>query len=162
MIGIDNLIYRKRVLKTIAVVGIVQFLLPAVAHATGVEGSGAGILGIENTWAQVKPYFIWAFTLGGTAYSCLNLRKVVLGDYRAIGPAALATIVAGLGIEGVLGCKDDFFEGNVFVLKNKSSQDLTLDESSFYKKGVVAVALKKKHLKPEESTKLFICQKRGL
>ena len=93
------------VLKAVAVVGVVQFLLPEIAHATGVTGEGAGILGIENTWAKIKPYFTWAFALGGVAYSGLNIRKVILGDYRALGPAALAAIIGGLGVEGVFGDK---------------------------------------------------------
>jgi hypothetical protein len=90
------------VLKAVAVVGVVQFLLPEIAHATGVTGN-AGILGIESTWAKIKPYFTWAFALGGVAYSGLNIRKVILGDYRALGPAALAAIIGGLGVEGVFG-----------------------------------------------------------
>ena len=93
------------VFKAVAVVGVVQFLLPEIAHATGVTGEGAGILGIESTWAKIKPYFIWAFALGGVTYSGLNIRKVILGDYRALGPAALAAIIGGLGVEGVFGEK---------------------------------------------------------
>ena len=70
-------------------------------------------------------------------------------------------VVEGLKIDFAYGLKSDLFEGHVFVLKNKSSKDITLTESLFYKKGIVAVSFKKAHLKIGDSTKLFIVQKRG-
>jgi hypothetical protein len=49
------------------------------------------------------PYISSAFTIGGTVYGGLNIRKVVQGDYRAVAPGGIAMLVATLGATGLFG-----------------------------------------------------------
>ncbi len=82
--------------------------MPESADAlTGGAGSGAGgartIAGIDNLWKVITPYLAGAFSVGGILYSAINIRKVVIGDYRAAAPAAISAIIGGIGINGVFG-----------------------------------------------------------
>ncbi|CAO5681373.1 MAG: hypothetical protein HEEMFOPI_01490 [Holosporales bacterium] len=86
-----------RIIKCAMICAIVYVLSPDSAHATKV----GDIQGIETIWDTIKPYFTWAFSLGGISYCGLNLRKVLIGDYRAAAPAALAALVAGVGVNGL-------------------------------------------------------------
>ncbi|MDP2194328.1 MAG: hypothetical protein Q8K36_07360 [Alphaproteobacteria bacterium] len=78
---------------------VTLLFLPDTAEAL----TGGGIVGIDNLWAKIKPYLTGAFSIGGVIYCATNVRKVVVGDYRAAAPAAISAILAGLGIQGVFG-----------------------------------------------------------
>ncbi|CAO4847477.1 MAG: hypothetical protein FADNKDHG_01499 [Holosporales bacterium] len=87
------------IIKSAMICAIVYALSPDSAHA--ITANGGNIQGLDTIWAIVKPYFTWAFSLGGVSYCGLNLRKVLIGDYRAAAPAALAALVAGVGVNGL-------------------------------------------------------------
>lgn len=85
--------------KCVAVLAVAYALSPDEASA--ITANGGNIQGLDTIWTIVRPYFTWAFSLGGVAYCGINLRKVVIGDYRAAAPAALAALVAGVGVNGL-------------------------------------------------------------
>lgn len=93
------------VLKTSLVLCLVCFLFPeSLLGLTGGGTDGAtAIKGLDNVWKSVRPYLTGLFSIGGVVYSGINIRKVVIGDYRAAAPAAIAAIVASLGINGMFG-----------------------------------------------------------
>jgi hypothetical protein len=96
----------KNILKKAALITAVYFLLPESADAlTGSAGAGGAtaIAGIDNLWRAITPYLAGAFSVGGILYSAINIRKVVIGDYRAAAPAAISAIIGGIGINGVFG-----------------------------------------------------------
>ena len=93
-------------LKKAAVVAAVYLLMPESAEAltAGSGASGAiGIVGIDNLWKTISPYLAGAFSVGGIVYSAINIRKVIIGDYRAAAPAAISAIIGGIGVNGVFG-----------------------------------------------------------
>jgi preprotein translocase subunit SecG len=93
-------------LKKAALITAVYLLMPESADAL-TAGSGAGgatgIVGIDNLWGKISPYLAGAFSVGGILYSAINIRKVVIGDYRAAAPAAISAIIGGIGVQGVFG-----------------------------------------------------------
>lgn len=92
-------------LKTSVALFLVCFLFPeSLLGLTGGGTDGAtAIKGLDNIWKSVRPYLTGLFSIGGVVYSGINIRKVVIGDYRAAAPAAIAAIVASLGINGMFG-----------------------------------------------------------
>lgn len=110
MMSLKNLKSNKEVnktseLKLIVVVSVICFLCPESAYALrqGAADGAAAIHGIDQIWATIQPYLTGLFSVGGVIYSGLNIRKVVIGDYRAAAPAALSALMAGLGINGMFG-----------------------------------------------------------
>lgn len=92
----------KTPIKTVGAVIAIQLLLNETGYA--VHGAdGKAILGFDAIWGTVKPYITGAFSAGGVVYSGINIRKVVIGDYRAAVPALVSALVAGLGIQGMFG-----------------------------------------------------------
>lgn len=89
----------ERIVRGLVILAIAYALSPDSAHA--ITADGGNIQGLDKIWGIVKPYFTWAFSLGGVSYCGLNLRKVLIGDYRAAAPAALAALVAGVGVNGL-------------------------------------------------------------
>ena len=101
-----DLLYRKReVIRTLSVVGVFCFLCPESLSAltSGAADGAKAIEGVDKVWKSVTPYITGLFSAGGVIYSGINLRKVVMGDYRAAAPAAIAAVVASLGINGMFG-----------------------------------------------------------
>lgn len=99
-------IQKSQFLKKAAVVAAVYLLMPESAEALtdGTDGTKAtGIHTIDTLWNQVSPYLAGAFSVGGILYSAINIRKVILGDYRAAAPAAISAILGGIGVNGVFG-----------------------------------------------------------
>jgi len=97
---------QKQFFKKAAFVTAVYLLMPESAEAltAGSGASGAiGIVGIGNLWKKISPYLAGAFSVGGIVYSAINIRKVIIGDYRAAAPAAISAIIGGIGVNGVFG-----------------------------------------------------------
>lgn len=98
---VHNQIFKKAVLITAV------YLLMLESGEALTSGSGAGgatgILGIDNLWGKISPYLAGAFSVGGILYSAINIRKVIIGDYRAAAPAAISAIIGGIGVNGVFG-----------------------------------------------------------
>jgi len=94
----------KNVFKVIGITLSIQFLLSENGYA--IQGAdGKAIMGLDAIWGTVKPYITGAFSAGGVIYSGINIRKVVIGDYRAAVPALVSALVAGLGIQGMFGAE---------------------------------------------------------
>lgn len=96
----------KNIIKKAALVTAIYLLIPESAEAltAGAGAGGAtGIVGIDNLWGKISPYLAGAFSIGGILYSAINIRKVVIGDYRAAAPAAISAIIGGIGVNGVFG-----------------------------------------------------------
>lgn len=51
---------------------------------------------------------------------------------------------------------NDMFLGSVFILRNKSSKEITLAENQFWKPNTVAISIEKPVLQPGEVTKVFV------
>ncbi|HCU06430.1 MAG TPA: hypothetical protein DIC42_02450 [Holosporales bacterium] len=95
-----------QILKKAALITALYLLMPESTEALtdGTAGAQAiGIHTIDTLWNQVSPYLAGAFSVGGILYSAINIRKVILGDYRAAAPAAISAILGGIGINGVFG-----------------------------------------------------------
>ena len=89
-------------LKTLCTVVVIHLVLSKSGYAIN-AADGKAILGFDAIWGTVKPYITGAFSAGGVVYSGINIRKVVIGDYRAAVPALVSALVAGLGIQGMFG-----------------------------------------------------------
>lgn len=53
----------------------------------------------------------------------------------------------------------DTLAGKVLIHQNTSSQNVTLEEKLFYKKGVLAVAIENAHLAPQAMTRVYVVEK---
>ena len=52
--------------------------------------------------------------------------------------------------------KNSMFDGNVFYIRNKTNQSITLSENQFWKENVVAVSIEKPTIDPDEITRVFV------
>lgn len=98
-------LFKKEYIKPLCFIAATFCLCPESAYALrqGAADGAAAIHGIDQIWATIQPYLTGLFSVGGVIYSGLNIRKVVIGDYRAAAPAALSALMAGLGINGMFG-----------------------------------------------------------
>ena len=53
-------------------------------------------------------------------------------------------------------CSTENLSGQIFNLHNVSNQTMVVDEQEFYKKGVIAVAIKQHTLNPNDETEIYI------
>ncbi len=70
------------------------------------------------------------------------------------------TVTNHCGTGCLKGYSGERFAGRILLHTNTSNTSVTLTEKLFYEKGVIAVAIEKPDLKPNESTRIYIAYKR--